>query len=345
MTVPLGAPDMVPPRPRLRRDPLAWFALQPADRPLVEPQQRVIAGDPLLERVRDPSISEARLPPTAETPQPGEQVRSGQPVAGRGRRAIRFPAGGRVLYEAPSRQLRVAVGTQHEVFSSPVAGVVETVTPGGIGIRAEGLGLPGVASAGDAAAGRLVIAVPSPDAELRASAIDVGGAGAILVAGSRVDVEALTRARAMGVRGIITGGLMGRDLRGFLASDARQRAALHPTAAFGAVVLDGYGKRPIPTGLWDCLVAAEGEEVGLIVEPPMIVLPASILAPEVPVDRVRVTAGPYVNREARFVQNVGAWRQPGGVYQSSALVYLEDAGPGADIGRLVVPLGDLERFE
>ena len=341
---PLAAQDLVVTRSRLRRDPLAWFALQPADRPLVEVGQRVIAGDPLLERVRDPSISEARLPPTAETPAPGEQVRSGQPIAGRGRRAVRFPAGGRVLYEAPSRQLRVAVGTQHEVFASPVVGLVETVTPGGIGIRTTGLGLPGVASAGDAAAGRLVLAVASPDAELRASAVDVGGSGAILVAGSRVDVEALTRARAMGVRGVITGGLMGRDLRGFLASEARQRAALHPTAAFGAIVLDGYGRRPIPSGLWDCLLAAEGQEVGLIIDPPMVVLPTTVRLPVAHADRVRVTAGTHLNRDARFLGAVGPWRHAGGVYQSSALVELED---GSDdlAARVVVPLGDLERFE
>ena len=345
MSAEFPAADLVLTRSRLRREPSAWFALQPADRPLVEVGQRVMAGDPLLERVRDASVSEARLPPSEEAPRPGDQVRSGQPVAGRGRRAIRFSAGGRVLYEAPQHQLRVAVGTHHEVLSSPVAGLVQAVTPGGIEIRADGVAIGGVASAGDPAAGRLVLAVPSPDAELRSSAVDVGGAGAVLVAGARVDLEALTRARAMGVRGIITGGLIGKDLQGFVASEARQRAALHPTAAFGAVVLYGYGKRPIPIALWDCLLAAQGQEVGLIVDPPMVVLPAGLSLPTIPPDRVRIAAGEAINREARFIRPVGPWRQPGGLYQASALVELEEPRPEGSPRRTVVPLADLERFQ
>ena len=39
----------------------------------------------------------------------------------------------------------------------------------------------------------------------------VGRAGSILVVGSRIDAEALTRARAMGVRGVIVSGLRGKE--------------------------------------------------------------------------------------------------------------------------------------
>ena len=337
--------EMVITRRRLRREPLAWFPLGPADRPLVEEGQRILTGEPLLERVRDASVSEARLPPSARAPRPGEHVRRGEALAGKGRGAVRFDAGGRVLYEAPQRHLRVAVGTHHELLSSPIAGLVETVVPGGIGLRADGVGIPGIVSAGDPASGRLVVAVPSADAELPSSAIDVGGAGAILVAGSRVDVETLTRARAMGVRGIITGGVMGRDLRGFIASEARQRAALHPTTAFGAVVLDGYGRRPIPAPLWDCLVAAAGQDVGLVVDPPMVVLGADVSVPPLRPDMVRITAGEAINRTGRLLRPLGPWRQPAGLYQAAGLVELDPAGPGSPSARIPVPLADLERFE
>ena len=52
--------------------------------------------------------------------------------------------------------------------------------------------------------GRLHIAAGS-DGELRSGGLDVGLAGTILVVGSRIDAETLTRARAMGVRGIVVG--------------------------------------------------------------------------------------------------------------------------------------------
>jgi hypothetical protein len=345
VSVNLTPTDVVVTRLRIRREPLAWFALQPADRPIAEAGQRIMVGDPLLERVRDPTVSQARLPESAQGLSPGEPVRRGEAIAGTGRRAVRFEAAGRVLYETPRRDLRVAVGSHHELLYSPIAGFVEGVTPGGIAIRADGMGVAGVAGAGDPAGGRLVLAVPGPDAELRASAIDVGAAGAILVGGSRVDVEALTRARAMGVRGIITGGLMAKDLRGFLQSEARQRAGLQPNAIFGVVVLDGYGKRPIPRPVWDLLFAAREQEVGIIIDPPTVVLPAGLQVGNPRQTQVRVTAGEQIGRQGRFVRYLGPRRQPGGLYQPSASVELEATDPDGPTERTVVPLADLERWE
>ena len=85
----------------------------------------------------------------------------------------------------------------------------------------------------------------SPDSELRAGGLDVNSAGAILVVGSRVDAETLTRARAMGVRGVVVTGLSSKERRDFLASEARQRAALHRLPPFAVLVLDGAVRRPV----------------------------------------------------------------------------------------------------
>ena len=63
--------------------------------------------------------------------------------------------------------------------------------------------------------------------------------------GSRVDAESLTRARAMGVRGVIVSGLGGKERRDFMASESRQRAALHRLPPFAVLVLDGALRRPI----------------------------------------------------------------------------------------------------
>ena len=108
-----------------------------------------------------------------------------------------------------------------------------------------------------------MLGVTSPDAELRASAIDIAAAGSVLVAGARLDIEALTRARAIGVAGIICGGLVGRELRQLEESDQRQRAALHSTTPFAVIALDGYGRRIVPALAWELLVAAAGRPTGL----------------------------------------------------------------------------------
>ncbi len=112
--------------------------------------------------------------------------------------------------------------------------------------------------------GRVMVAVDAPDAEIQTSRIDVSAAGAILVVGSRIDIEALSRARAIGAAGVITGGVASRDLRQLVSSEARQQAALHAAAPFGLVALGGYGRAPIPDHLWDLLVAADGRQAGLL---------------------------------------------------------------------------------
>ena len=64
----------------------------------------------------------------------------------------------------------------------------EAVGPAAIVIHADGIGLPGILVTGEPTLGRLVVAVRRPDDELPVAAVDVGAAGAILVAGARIDV-------------------------------------------------------------------------------------------------------------------------------------------------------------
>ncbi len=273
------------------RQPLAWFALGPADRALVDPEHRVQPGDALLERLE------------AGRPSGSEQV------------------------------------------ASAVSGAVEALGPAGIGIRCDGIGLTGAVFAGESVRGPLFVAVGRRHSELRAGAIDVGAAGAILVAGARVESDALTRARAIGVRGVVTGGIGGRDLRAFLASEARQQAGLHPAVPFGLLVLDGYGRRPIARPIWTWLTAQQGQDVALLQDPPMLAAEAFSPVESVPFDHVRVVGGPALGREGRLLEAVGPWRAGGGLYQPSARVELEPEPPDLPAETRLLPLADLERFE
>ncbi len=164
-------------------------------------------------------------------------------------------------------------------MASPIRGVVVEASAARLVLEADGVALPGTLAAGEPTHGELVMAVAGPDGELPPSAIDVGSHGAILVAGARIDLEALGRARAMGVRGVVVGGLVSRDLRGFRASEVRQRAALHGGPPFAVLVLDGYGKRPIAPSIWARLLAAAGREVAIGVDPPHLLLPADLQLP------------------------------------------------------------------
>jgi hypothetical protein len=324
-------------RPRLR------IRLGAGDRPLVDVGEIVAAGDPIVERLRDPVVEEVRLGNRAGPPA-GTVVEAGVAIAGLGRPPVRFAADGRTIHATSSGVLRAVTGRHTETLLSPADGVVEALGPVSLTIRAEAIGVLGVLTVGDPTAGRLVIAVRRPEDELPLTEINVGAAGAILVAGARIDVEALTRARAMGVRGVIVGGVVGRDLRSFAASEARQRAALHASQPFALLVLDGFGKRPIPPMAWSLLLAAEGGDVGIGTDPPTVLLDPATAPVTTFGERVRVVAEDSLDRTGRIVEIVGRRRLPAGVLALVARVALDGAGPDRPAEERQIALADLERL-
>ncbi len=305
------------------------FRLTPGDRPLVAAGDSVVVGAPIVERIRDPSFEEVQVPGSPE-PQPGERW-SGAADRQPGRLET-----GELVFTWRNRW-RVAGGTLTDPLETPIAGIVREVRPGtSITVRAAGRGLRGIVALGGPTRGRLQ---GSLDSELRAGGLDVNSAGAILVVGSRVDAETLTRARAMGVRGVVVTGLSSKERRDYLASEARQRSALHRLPPFAVLVLDGAVRRPVAGAVQALLGALAGHEVAVVTSPPMLIfdLP-NLTVPSPPPDLVRVRSGMVGGREGRFVEAVGPRRFPGGAHLEAAVVEFPDGTTAA------VPLGDLERF-
>ncbi|HEY8167700.1 MAG TPA: hypothetical protein VIF84_03215 [Candidatus Limnocylindrales bacterium] len=322
-------------------EPTVRIRLGLGDRPLVTAGVHVRAGDPIAERLRDGGMAETRLGGIQE-PEPGMLLEAGAPLGGK-RRRVASPGRGRTIYVTPGGTLRSVVGRHQETVGAPAAGVVLDVQATAIVLRTDGIGYAGTLMTGDPTVGRLMVGVARPDDELPVAAIDVTGAGAIVVAGARIDVEALTRARAMGVRGVVVGGVVGRDLRSFAASEARQRAAIHASPAFALLVLDGFGKRPIPPGVWAALIEAEGREVGIAADPAMILLDAATAIAPIGRDRVRAAAGELTGRTGRLIEIVGRRRLPAGVMAVVGRVAFE-AGGGQPPEERLVALADLERL-
>jgi hypothetical protein len=331
----------------MRASPLVTFPLRLEDRVLVAVGDRVEAGQPLIERCRETSA--LVVPGRAEWAAlafgevidaahlEGHDVPHGQRPGDR----VRY------LYRGADGRDRLCVGRHPRIQVSPLDGLVEVVEVGALRLRAGGLGVRVGISWGTPTSGHLMTGVATADAELRASNIDVGAAGAVVVAGARVDIEALTRARAIGAAGVICGGVAGRDLRQLEASDRRQRAALHPGAPFALVALDGYGRRPMPGQLWDLLQVAEGRMAALVPEAHLLVVsgdPAPLLDAVRREPRwVRVAAGEGLGVEGRLAGLAGPVRTPAGPYAPAAFVDVPAAGDAA-ARRQVVALADLERF-
>lgn len=296
------------------------FRMEPGDRPLVASGESVVAGTPIAERVRDPRLIEVSVPASV-TPRPGARV-----------------ADGELLFDWRGHW-RVAGGDLTEPVETPVAGIVRDVRPGSaIVVSASGQALRGIVALGSPTRGRLHMA-SGTDAELRSRSLDVGLAGMIIVVGSRIEAETLTRARAMGVRGVIVGGLASKERRDFLASERRQRAALHRLPPFAVLVLEGAIRRPMASALMHVLRALVGQEVAIATNPAALLFDGSdVTIPKPPIDLVRVRAGAMAGRDGTWVGPLGPRRFAGGVHLEAAAVRFDD-------GRTVaIPLGDLERF-
>ena len=266
-----------------------------------------MVGAPIAERIRDPRLDEV------DVPQAGGDAaarRRAGPAA-----AVAVPTDGPTgehVFEWHGRW-RVATGDITDAVETPFAGIVRDVRPGtGITIRAAGRGIRGIVALGGPTRGRLQLGA---DGDLRSGGLDVGSAGTILVVGSRVDAETLTRARAMGVCGVVVAGLSSKERRDFIASEARQRAALHRLPPFAVLVLDGATRRPLAGAVQAVLGALAGTEVAIVTDPPMLVFDRpNLVIPPPPVDLVRIRAGTMTGREGQFIAAIGPRRFPGGVH-------------------------------
>jgi hypothetical protein len=329
MTTAASDVRLIPSRPLVVSPVDVVFQLAPGDHALVAAGESVVVGAPIVERLRDPALEEVPVAATAE-PVPGG--RWSNPADGRGGRL----GSGELIFTWRNRW-RVVGGSLTDPLETPVAGIVREVRPGtSITIRAAGRGLRGIVTLGGPTRGRLH---GSPDTELRAGGLDVHSAGSILVVGSRVEAETLTRARAMGVRGVVVTGLSSKERRDYLASEARQQSALHRLPPFAVLVLDGAVRRPVAGAVQALLGALSGHEVAIVANPPMLIFDIPGLdVPTPPPDLVRVRGGALGGREGRFMEAVGPRRFPGGAHLEAALVAFPDGTTAA------VPLGDLERF-
>jgi hypothetical protein len=327
--------SLVPPRVLFVEGVEIGFEIHPGDRALVAAEQRLEPGTDLATHLRDPRTAVVAGPPDHDDAVPG---RHWMPPPGRRAQEREAEPPGELLFRTGGRW-RIGTGEHNEPLESPVGGVVAAVRHGiEIRVRSEARGVLGVETLGGPASGRLVV-VTGPDGEVRAPHIDVSEAGSILVAGARIDAEALTRARAVGVRGVIVAALGVKERRDFLASERRGRAAVHGLPPFAILVLDGAAGRPIASPVMAAFRAMEGRSVALVADPACVVLEDRDLELPLPADDlIRVRSGPLVGAEGTWAGLAGPRRFPGGVVMEAGLVRFGDRPPVA------VPLGDLERF-
>jgi hypothetical protein len=225
-----------------------------------------------------------------------------------------------------------------------VRGEVTAADQDAVEIRVAGALVQGIGGSGPAVHGELRMAVHEPDEELRAAAIDVAATGRIVVGGSRASAETLTRARAMGVAGLVVGGVLDKELRDFETTQARRRDVGGGSRDLAIVIVEGFGKVGLDAELFAWFRSHEGRLASVFgdagrlyvydADPP----PARRVLPRIG-DRVIALRRPFAGVGGQLVRVLEAHATSAGVVARCGVVRLDD-GRSA-----IIPLANLEATE
>lgn len=196
---------------------------------------------------------------------PGTILEAGDVLARSPRgREVHVPLAGLLLAYSPADgAVTIAPLGEVEEVVAHLRGRVERIEETALTVGVSGARIMGVGGSGEAVHGTLVMGVRDPGDELRASAIDVGATGRIVVGGSRASAETLTRARAMGVAGIVLGGVLDKELRDFIAIQRRRREIGGIGGMFGVLLVEGFGKVGLDPQIHAWFATHEGHEASL----------------------------------------------------------------------------------
>lgn len=278
---------------------------------------------------------------------PGTVLDAGERMAddGRGREVLAPQACLFLAYDVDDGTALVAPLGATEPILGHVRGEVTAVMPDAIEIRVAGALVAGIGGSGKAVHGELRMAVHEAREELRAGAIDVSATGRILVGGSRASAEALTRARAMGVAGIVVGGVLDKELRDFEATQRRRREVGGARGDLAIVIVEGFGKVGIDAELFGWFQSHEGRVASIFGEAARVYVyeadppPARRVLPR-PESRVLALRRPFAGIGGELLRVLDhPQANAAGVLARAALVRFEDGRTA------VVPLANLEATE
>src|SRR3989441_660086 len=164
-------------------------------------------------------------------------------------------ATGQVILREPPRPV--------ELFAY-LDGTVAEVLPGqGARVETTCAVIQGIFGIGGETWGSLVLGVASPEEDVTAAHFTSAHTGKIVVGGAFVGAEALARAKAVGVKGIVVGGMHDKDLRALLGYDLGVAITGTETVGFTVVLTEGFGRIPMARRTFELLRKLDGRKASI----------------------------------------------------------------------------------
>lgn len=144
-------------------------------------------------------------------------------------------------------------------LSAFIDGEVESVEEGiGVTVTAEASHIQGIFGVAGEVHGVLAVAADSPDEELLAEHLNESHCGKIVVGGSFAGINALIRAKQLGVAAVVIGGMRDRDLRELLGFDLGSAVTGLEQLGITIILTEGFGRIPMAEHTFRLLKSREG---------------------------------------------------------------------------------------
>ncbi|MFC1522120.1 hypothetical protein ACFL6Y_06900 [Elusimicrobiota bacterium] len=201
---------------------------------------------------------------------------------------------GQVLLREPPKPLPLAAYISSEVK--------EVIPKYGVVVEAEGSFIQGILGVGGETHGKISIISKNPKDELDPSDIQDKHKGQVVIGGAHASWESLQKAKAVGVAGLIVGGIHDKDLKALLKYDLGVAVTGTEDIGFTLVITEGFGTIPMAEHTYKLLCSREGEEASIS---GATQIRAGVMRPEIIIPGAPKSHGASANGKERGALSVG----------------------------------------
>ena len=138
--------------------------------------------------------------------------------------------------------------------------IIEVIPTQGAVVESRCAFVQGIFGVGGETAGTITLAVKSPDEVLTADHLTATHTGQIVIGGALAQKETFARARELGIRALVVGGVHDRDLRDLLGYDLGVAITGTEKIGFTLIITEGFGTIPMAKRTFDLLSAKSGQK-------------------------------------------------------------------------------------
>jgi hypothetical protein len=137
--------------------------------------------------------------------------------------------------------------------------IMEIIPDEGVIVETQAAFIQGILGLGGEAHGKLKVVVTSPDEELTADRISEEDKGHVLIGGSIITKDAVSKALELGVSGLVAGGMNYIDITDILGEAIGVAITGHEELSTTLIITEGFGKMTMSNATFNLLKSFEGQ--------------------------------------------------------------------------------------